>query len=503
LVAYQAGETQKAIDEASVAITNGFKSGADGVETLNTALQAVNGPGLRETLSSAEGLSKGLDDLAKISSGRGVAGFDSFGGSIRRVAFRTTEAAGLEKALTAVGSSLGNLATTNLPAAQTGFANFARANNLSRTEQMTALGVMGEYRTALVDQAAQMGINIYNTEGLVDDQLLLNFALGEGEIAQRNATAAAAEATLEYHNLRVAQNDSAMAALGWKDALKTAVSEVNGEMQFSLEDAIKNMHEILETNKNFSVNMFTLQTKGVSNAALQAIRDAGAAGPTIAAELVTKTDAELAEFSAPFETAALQSSEAFSAMEKSITENFQLGKIGADQAAALMASLYNSKTEADILAVGRGLRSSLIEGLLSGGTIEVPFKLRGTGFSTGGLVRVSSGGFLEDGVIKAAVGGLIRGVGTATSDSIPAFLSNGEYVINARSTARYKPLLDAINSGVIGSSVAPSPTSVTGGTTYSPEINITVNPSAGMDERELAKLVSKEIAYSMRKGAMS
>ena len=46
-----------------------------------------------------------------------------------------------------------------------------------------------------------------------------------------------------------------------------------------------------------------------------------------------------------------------------------------------------------------------------------------------------------------ASGGYIRGPGTGTSDSIPAFLSNGEFVINADATKRYLPLLEAINRG--------------------------------------------------------
>jgi hypothetical protein len=47
-----------------------------------------------------------------------------------------------------------------------------------------------------------------------------------------------------------------------------------------------------------------------------------------------------------------------------------------------------------------------------------------------------------------ATGGFVMGKGTATSDSIPAMLSNGEYVINAQATAKFKPILDAINSGI-------------------------------------------------------
>jgi hypothetical protein len=45
-----------------------------------------------------------------------------------------------------------------------------------------------------------------------------------------------------------------------------------------------------------------------------------------------------------------------------------------------------------------------------------------------------------------ATGGLVIGPGTGTSDSIPAYLSNGESVINARSTSLFKPILSAINT---------------------------------------------------------
>ena len=46
---------------------------------------------------------------------------------------------------------------------------------------------------------------------------------------------------------------------------------------------------------------------------------------------------------------------------------------------------------------------------------------------------------------KFASGGYVSGPGTATSDSIPAMLSNGESVINARSTAMFGPLLSGLN----------------------------------------------------------
>ena len=50
--------------------------------------------------------------------------------------------------------------------------------------------------------------------------------------------------------------------------------------------------------------------------------------------------------------------------------------------------------------------------------------------------------------VRRASGGLVRGAGTGTSDSIPVRLSNGEYVIRASSVKRYgADLMDAINMG--------------------------------------------------------
>lgn len=46
-----------------------------------------------------------------------------------------------------------------------------------------------------------------------------------------------------------------------------------------------------------------------------------------------------------------------------------------------------------------------------------------------------------------ADGGMVRGPGTSRSDSIPARLSNGEFVINAAATKRNRPLLESINNG--------------------------------------------------------
>lgn len=75
--------------------------------------------------------------------------------------------------------------------------------------------------------------------------------------------------------------------------------------------------------------------------------------------------------------------------------------------------------------------------------------------ASGAGITVSGGSLMT---IKAATGGYISGRGSGTSDSIPAWLSNGEFVVNAAQTARFRPLLEAINSGRLGSSTSNSTT---------------------------------------------
>lgn len=75
----------------------------------------------------------------------------------------------------------------------------------------------------------------------------------------------------------------------------------------------------------------------------------------------------------------------------------------------------------------------------------MPFTAYGAGTIVAGQMEIASTGAS---VLKKAKGGAIIGPGTSTSDSIPALLSNGEYVINADAAAQIgRTTLDALNSG--------------------------------------------------------
>ena len=83
-------------------------------------------------------------------------------------------------------------------------------------------------------------------------------------------------------------------------------------------------------------------------------------------------------------------------------------------------------------------------------TIGAETSTVGTQQSTVGTQQVQAGNVLLDGVTAMghATGGYITGPGTGTSDSIPARLSNGEFVIRSEAVKRYGTnFLNAVNDG--------------------------------------------------------
>lgn len=75
-----------------------------------------------------------------------------------------------------------------------------------------------------------------------------------------------------------------------------------------------------------------------------------------------------------------------------------------------------------------------------------PFPLNLAAMATVAASTASIVGNIQSVGLNLATGGYVRGPGTATSDSIPANLSNGEFVVNAAATRRNRQLLEAINS---------------------------------------------------------
>lgn len=73
--------------------------------------------------------------------------------------------------------------------------------------------------------------------------------------------------------------------------------------------------------------------------------------------------------------------------------------------------------------------------------------------ATAGILATTA---VAEGVAATAFladGGFVSGPGSPTSDSIPARLSDGEFVVSARATARFRPQLEAINNGAANDEV--------------------------------------------------
>lgn len=100
--------------------------------------------------------------------------------------------------------------------------------------------------------------------------------------------------------------------------------------------------------------------------------------------------------------------------------------------------------------------------------------------------------YAEGGIIGFPTGGLLRGPGTGTSDSILLRGSNGEFMVNAKSTAKYRGLLEDINNDRLG--VAQSRASATATLRRADagnecDVRVTVDVRGG--DQELKRLVRK------------
>ncbi|KQN72405.1 tape measure protein [Devosia sp. Leaf64] len=215
--------------------------------------------------------------------------------------------------------------------------------------------------------------------------------------------------------------------------------------------------------------------------------------------LVTEIDAQ---------NAALQRTQGAMEGAKGLAKDFLGGLMsdlmnGTDAATALGNAFSNLAAKLMDMAL-----NSVIESLFA--------NMMGGAAGAGGGLLGGLFGFSQGGVVEAATGGHIRGPGTGTSDSIPAKLSDGEFVINAAQTAKHLDLLHAINRGEVaafakGGFVGGGPAvraandnipsaNDNGPTSFTVTNNIKVEGSAGTPEQnaDLSKQMARQLEATMR-----
>lgn len=134
--------------------------------------------------------------------------------------------------------------------------------------------------------------------------------------------------------------------------------------------------------------------------------------------------------------------EVFSNLGSIVSAGIESAKQSALSGLDAIASYFTSKFE--------GIKSSLIGwfGWLSGAISDALKSVSDLGGKTSGALGGSKAGFF-------ASGGYVSGAGSGTSDSIPAWLSNGEFVIRAASVRKLGlGLLNSINNGFVPPSLS-------------------------------------------------
>lgn len=88
---------------------------------------------------------------------------------------------------------------------------------------------------------------------------------------------------------------------------------------------------------------------------------------------------------------------------------------------------------------------AIAEGVASASAVPFPFNLAAIVTTIATVLSNIAAATKTVQAAKFADGGLVTGPGTATSDSIPAMLSNGESVMTAEATSMFGPMLSAFN----------------------------------------------------------
>jgi len=437
-----------------------------------------------------------------------------------------------------LGTQLSNLADSNLPAAQKAFYDMALGVGYNDQSMTAMINTMPDFKTKLTDIATQMGL-------AATDQNLLDVALNQGVYAQAAATQAA-------RDLAGGIATAASKMINYDDAISKATR--NGKV--SLSKFLKEQQKQIQDAAAYQNNLLLLSAQGASEATLKGLEAMdpkvaaqlaqqmldgglkaikasnatfGAAGASVAASIGTGLATQTTVVQDAFTKVG---SAAASALAKGMTS----GKLSVEQAQTKLtkwSAIYDEAFKEKGKAFADKLAAGLADGTMSindaikklkvdpikvdvkvdktqvqkqinqaSGNAWVDFwgaignGLSGNGFSVskkkdGGLLQRFAGGST----------GQIFGKGGPRDDLIPAMISSGEFVVNALSTKKYLPLLKAVNNGSASDAEVARLAGMGGAVAAGTSVYMTINPAAGMDERELASMVSRELALQMRKGA--
>lgn len=431
-----------------------------------------------------------------------------------------------EAQLKTYGESLAGLAATHLPAAELKFRQLSQAAGGGEEVNKRLLATMPAYREQLIAIAEANGM-------ATDEQSLLNLATGEGEAATKLAKIAFEESSAAVY-------DQTGKVQELSDKIKNFSNEVwtakNNEIEY--QQSIDDMTDsLIKNGANFDTN----SQQGRDN--WRALQDVASAANAAAAETYAQ-DGSIENLTTTMEANRKQMIDTM--MQAGVSEEAAKGYVdqlmmtpeqiqtevatkdipkskneiadyynntAKDKTITTTAKANTEQAKADFEAFLRNLPA--LFGIVLKVTLPQWAKnLLGIQNANGGLYAFANGGMVGPGVYKGRPGALYKFAEPETKWE--AFISGkpGQEKRNIEiwqeAGRRLGVLADANSTGglynVMGATSSSSSSSADTATVNQETINnisITVNPSPGMNETELAAAVSREITFQMRRGAVA
>jgi hypothetical protein len=472
----------------------------------------------------------------------------------------SNEAGAASEALGTYMKGLSKLAKKSLPDAQREFRNLVVVGKLNRKATTDAILKNEEYVAALEKQANAMGDTIKKADGQVDAIKAVDYALGEGSYLRRIAALENQKLAQSYKDAAASfiDTNSAMqkATDGNTFSLKKYLSEIRsqGDKLSKWRTNLAAIRTVFTDPKLYNdiVKMGAAGADLVNSLAntdatkmAQNIKDYEAAlkaagGSSEDVEAFGRATTNTAAVIKAAAAGGRNMADAAQRMAAAGLSSLEIQmKLGISNDAILAAQKEIDKKLPDLAAKVNvqagwdegtidGLKGSLVDKFgsatlnlkataVTGATGGKPkptgwatwdvnrraewIRVNGPPVKNGGLLtssgvkRYANGGllprFFNGGATQMYPNGMLSGPGGPRTDSILARVSTGEFVVNAAATRRNLDLLQAINSNK----------TISGETsTTNNNISINVNAAPGMNEQEVASLVSQKLNFELSRG---
>lgn len=297
----------------------------------------------------------------------------------------------------------------------------------------------------------------------------------------REANQRVADSEITVRNARESLTDASVQATDASDALTSATQDLatatdayNASLTRPTTALSQGLGSQINVSATFMANLKTLALRGLGNLAQQLLALGGPDAEAIAADAVTLGQSEGA------------------ALENQVTaaqaQQIQLAAL--PNILSIITALSNSDGTLGMLALAKKLGISWQD-------VAQAVQLSRTEIAATGKAAILLADV--DKIPKHAAGGMYRGAGSGTSDSNLAYISDGEYIVNAASTrAIGQGTLDRLNrygsGGLVSARNIPLPQTASNSSPYvrqAPNFKFDIHEAPHFDEQQALTLVAR------------